>query len=105
MLTLRHGAWQRVGLEGFEEGVEGVDGPSSGGFEDGADVGVELGAPFCPEAVGDFAEGHARAQGALGGVVCRFEGAIGKEDEEVSADLADCLVQLDAFLVGGSQFE
>jgi hypothetical protein len=57
---LGFGGRQGGGLEGLEESIKRVDVPSSGGFEDGANIGVELGAPFGSEAVGYLAERHAR---------------------------------------------
>ena len=39
--------------------MEGTDGPSSGGFDDGSDVGIEMCGPFGAEAVGDLAEDDA----------------------------------------------
>ena len=92
---------QRAPFERQYDGIEGVDGSSSGGFDDGSDVGVERCAPNGSEAVGDFAEGHARAQGSLGLIVCRSQSAIGEEDEQIAADFSEDALELDAFLSVG----
>ena len=62
---------------------------SSGGFEDGPDIGVEPGAPFGAEAVGDLAEDDAGPQRLLRAVVGRRNGPVGDEDEQVLAELLD----------------
>src|SRR3954466_14466608 len=60
----RNGRLLFVGIrrEGEAEGMEDADATSSGGFEDRADVGVEVGAPSGSEAVGDFAKDDAGPQ-------------------------------------------
>src|SRR3954462_13183271 len=57
-LSLRS-ARQGLSIEGEAEGMEDADAASSGGFEDRADVGVEVSAPSGSEAVGDLAEDDA----------------------------------------------
>jgi hypothetical protein len=48
---------------------EGADGTAAGGHDDGADVGVKFGPSLGVKAVGDFAEGGAGAQCALGALL------------------------------------
>ena len=69
--------------------MERVDRSSSGGFHDGSDVGVELGAPLGSKAVGDLSEDDAGSQGLLGAVVRRRNVAVGDEDEQVLPEALD----------------
>jgi len=45
--------------------------------------------PLGAKAIGDFAEGDARAQRPLGSVVCRRNVLVGDEDAHVAADFLD----------------
>ncbi len=57
---------------------------ASGGFDDGANVGVEVGGPFGSEAVGHLAEDDAGAQRPLGAVLGGRDGAVFEEDEQMA---------------------
>src|SRR4051812_5975256 len=78
--------------------MEDTDATSSGGFEDRADIGVEVGAPSGSEAVGDLAEDDAGPQRLFGAVVGGRDGAVGEEDEQVLATALDDALQLQAGL-------
>ena len=98
------GAGERGGevlYSGPLPGLERADGFSTGGFDDGSDVGIEGRTPNGSEAVGDFAEGHARPQRSLGLVVGRSQSAIGDEDEQIAPDFSKDALELDAFTVCG----
>src|SRR4051795_8786383 len=62
--------------------MEDADAASSGGLEDRADVGVEVGAPEGSEAVGDLAEDDAGPQRLFRPVVGGRHRAVGQEDEQ-----------------------
>jgi hypothetical protein len=64
-------------------GLKDRDCASSGGLEDGPDIGVELGAPLRAEAVGDLAEDDAGAQRLLRAIVGRRHCPVGDEDKQV----------------------
>jgi hypothetical protein len=85
------------------DGLERADRLSASGFNDGSDVGVLLGAPLGAESIGDFSIGGAGAQGALGFVVGRGNGAVGHEDEEVGAEFFDCGFPFDPRAMDGGQ--
>ena len=72
---------------------------AAGSFDDGANVGVEFGAPLGAEAVGDFPEHGAGPQGALGAIVGRRQIAVGHEDEEITPRSFDHALQFGAGLV------
>jgi hypothetical protein len=55
--------WQA--FEGQTDGVECSDGPSSRGFDNGSNVGVEVSGPFGAEAIGDFPEDDDTGTAAL----------------------------------------
>jgi hypothetical protein len=69
--------------------MEDADAASPGGFEDRANVGVEVGAPGGSEAVGDLAEDDAGPQRLFGAVVGGRDRAVGQEDEQVLAKALD----------------
>ena len=60
---------QSLSPQSEANGVDGAERASSGGFDDGANVGVELGPPFAAKAVGDLTIDGARTQRALRAVV------------------------------------
>src|SRR3712207_7348341 len=60
---------QGLSIEGETEGMKDADAASSGGFEDRADIGVEVSAPGGSEAVGDLAEDDTGPQRLFGPVV------------------------------------
>jgi hypothetical protein len=91
--------WQGLGIECQANSLQWRNGPSSRGFDDGSDIGIEVCTPSGSKAVGDFSEGHAGPQRAIGLVVCGLKSAIGEEDKHIAPDFADGLLQLDA-LVG-----
>ena len=93
---------QRRAVEGQTKGVEDADAASSRGLQNRPDVGVEAGAPFRPEAVGDLAEDDAGPQSLLGAVVGRRNGAVGDENEQVLAEPLDDALQLLPRLGGGN---
>src|SRR5512147_1129575 len=66
--TLRGGG-QRLPLERESKGAEDGDTSSSGGFDDGSDVGVEVGSPPGAEAIRHLTEDDTGPQGLLGAVV------------------------------------
>jgi hypothetical protein len=72
---------ERHSLEREPDGIDGVDHAAARGFDDGADVGMEGGAPFAAEAVGDLAIDGAWPQRPLGAVVGRRDIAVGDEHE------------------------
>ena len=74
-------------MEGQSDGVDGSDGSSASGLDDGPYVGVERGAPFAPESVGDFAIDGAGSQSALRSVAGRLDGAICDEHEEMASEV------------------
>ena len=78
--------------------MEDADATSSGGFEDRADVGVEVGAPSRSEAVGDLAEDDAGPQRLFGAVVGGRHRAVGEKDEQVLAKALDAALELQARL-------
>ena len=90
---------QRFCCQCEADGLKSADGAAASGFYDRPDVGIELGAPFGAEAVGDFAEHDAGPQGSLGAVVGRRNLAIGDEDEQVAADFLDHTLEFAAGLV------
>ena len=79
--------------------MEDADAASSGGFEDRADVGVEVSAPSGSEAVGDLAEDDAGPQRLFGAVVGGRDRAVGEEDEQALAEALDDALELQARLV------
>ena len=81
------------------------DSASSGGLEDGPDIGVELGAPLRAEAVGDLAEDDAGAQRLFRAVVGRRHRPVGDEDEQVLPVLLDDPEQFLALPVGRLDLE
>src|SRR5215207_1881904 len=90
---------QGLSIEGEAEGMEDADATSSGGFEDRADVGVEVGAPRGSEAVGDLAEDDAGPQGLFGPVVGGRRLAVSEEDEQALAEALDDALELQPRLV------
>src|SRR5450759_4749248 len=64
---------QGPSVHGEADGVKDGDGPSSGCLEHRPDVGVEAGAPFGAEAIGDLAEDDAGAQRLFRAVVGRWK--------------------------------
>jgi hypothetical protein len=72
---------QGLSIEGETEGVKDADAASSGGFEDRADVGVEVGAPSGSEAAGDLAEDDTGPQRLFGAVVGGGYRGVSEEDE------------------------
>jgi hypothetical protein len=64
------------------EWLKDRDAASSGGLQDGPDIGVELGAPLRAEAVGDLAEDDAGAQRLFRAVVGRRHRPVGDEDKQ-----------------------
>src|SRR5215213_1342551 len=103
-LSLRS-ARQGLSIEGETEGMEDSDATSSGGFEDRADIGVEVGAPSGSEAVGDLAEDDAGPQRLFGAVVGGRDGAVGEEDEQVLPEAFDDALQLQPRLGVGHGLE
>ncbi len=99
------GHWQRQALQGEADGVDGADRAPAAGFDAGAEVGVEVGAPLASEAVGDLPIDGAGAHGALRAVVGRADLAVVEEDERVGADLLYQADGLAAGVVGGSSGE
>src|SRR5215213_8618337 len=97
-LSLRS-ARQGLSIEGEAEGMEDTGATSSGGFENRADIGVEVGAPSGSEAVGDLAEDEAGPQRLFGAVVGGRDGAVGEEDEQALAEALDDALQLQARFV------
>ena len=91
---------ERLTRKGKAHGLQGSNSAAAAGFDDGADVGIELGAPFSSKAVGDLAENRTGAESAFGAVVGRRNGAVGDEDEQMPADLLDRALQLHAFHIG-----
>jgi hypothetical protein len=81
--------------------LERADGAAPRGFDDGSDIGVEVGAPLRSEAVCHLAEDDAGAQRPLGAVVGRLDGAVGEEDEQVSPATFDGVLQLFAGRMDG----
>ena len=79
---------------------EGSDGTAAGGFDDRADVGVELSSPLGAETIGDFSEHDAGTQCAFGAVVGRWNVAVRHEDEEILPRPLDHALELDASLMG-----
>src|SRR5690349_2190424 len=79
--------------------MEDAGAVSSGGFEDRADIGVEVGTPSGSEAVGDLAEDNAGPQRLFGPVVGGRDLAVGKEDEQVLAEALDDALELQPRLV------
>ena len=71
-------------------------GAASGGFEDGADIGIEFCAPFGAKTVSDFPEHRTGPQRPLRAIVGRRNVAIGDEDEQMPSDLLDDALELDA---------
>jgi hypothetical protein len=96
-LSLR-GVGQELSIEGEAEGMKDADAASSGGFEDRADVGVEVGAPFGSEAVGDLAEDDAGPQRLFRPVVGGRHRAVGQEDEQGLPGALDDALQLQPWL-------
>src|SRR3954469_23399957 len=96
---------QGLSIESEAEGMEDADAASSGGFEDRADVGVEVGAPSGSEAVGDLTEDDAGPQRLFGAVVGGRDRAVGEEDEQVLAEALDDALQLQAGLGGRLELE
>src|SRR6478672_758223 len=89
---------QGLSIEGEAEGMEDADAAPSGGFEDRADVGVEVSAPSGSEAVGDLAEDDAGSQRLFGAVVGGRDRAVGEEDEQVLAKALDDALELQPWL-------
>ncbi len=78
--------------------MEDADATASGGFEDRADVGVEVSTPSGSEAVGDLAEDDAGPQRLFGAVVGGRHCAVGQEAEQALAEALDDALQLQARL-------
>src|SRR5271169_483668 len=99
-LLTASGLWwadgQGPAVQGQADGLKERDAASSGGLEHRPDVGIESGAPFAAETVGDLAEGDAGSKRPFGTVVGRRDGAVGHEDEQVAADLLDHALQFNA---------
>jgi len=93
LLCRSSGTRQSLASQGDADGVDGADGSPSRGFDDGADVGVELGSPLAAKAVCDLAIDRAGTERPLGAVVRGFEFAVSHEDEEAASDRLDCLLQ------------
>src|SRR5918997_2245673 len=85
--------------------MEDTDATSSGGFENRADIGVEVGAPSGSEAVDDLAEDDAGPQRLFGAVVGGRDGAVGETDEQVLAKALDDALQLQARFVARLELE
>src|SRR5208283_3721608 len=96
---------QRLASQGKANGVDGADGSSSGGFDDRANVGVELGSPLTAKAVGDLAIDRAGAQRPFRAIVGGFEVAVGHEDEEIAADRLDRFLQFSSGFMGRVESE
>ena len=79
-------------------GGEAVEAPRT---DDGADQGVDIGAPKRPETVRHLAEDDARAQRLLGGVVGRRHGAVREEGKELGAPAFGLAQHLSAGLGNG----
>src|SRR6476659_3585349 len=79
--------------------MEDADAAPSGGFEDRADVGVEVSAPSGSEAVGDLAEDDAGSQRLFRPVVGGRDRAVGEEDEQALAEALDDALELQPWLV------
>src|SRR3954447_14222888 len=90
---------QGLSIEGEAESMEDADATSSSGFEDRADVGVEVGTPERSEAVGDLAEDDAGPQRLFGAVVGGRDCAVGEEDEQVLPEALDDALELQPRLV------
>src|ERR1700738_127533 len=82
--------------------MEGADGATPCGFDDGTNVGIEIGGPLGSEAVGDFAEDDGGAQRLFGAVVGGRDGAVFEKDEEVASAALDPLLELVAGGMGGN---
>jgi hypothetical protein len=89
--------------QGDADSVDGADGASSRGFDDRANVGVELGSPLASKAVCDLAVDRAGTQGSLRAVIGRFDVPVGDKDEQVAADRLDCLLEFSSGLGGWLQ--
>jgi hypothetical protein len=96
------GDGQRRAVEGQAQGVEDADAASSRGLQNRPDIGVEAGAPFGSEAVGDLAEDDAGPQSLLSAVVGRRNGAVGDENEQVLPKPLDDALQFLPRLGGGN---
>ena len=92
-------------MEGEADGFEEADSSSSCGFDDGADIGVEVGAPFGAKAVGDLAEDDGGAERLFGAVVGGRDVAVGDEDEQVLAEAFDDALEFQAGLGDGDDLE
>jgi len=101
----RTSSWQRVAAERKSDGVDDADPPSSRGFDDGSDVGVEVCAPSGSQAIGDFSKDDAWPRGLLGAVVGGRDVAIGDENKQVLAEALDDALELVPWLGGGHDFE
>ena len=82
------------------DGIENADGSSASGFDDGSNIGVEMGGPFGPEAVRHFSKDDAGAQRLLGAVIGGRDGAIVEEDEQISPAALDGVLELFASGMG-----
>jgi len=98
LLTLFHSDRDReqLSVDRKTDGLKGSDCAAAAGFDDRTDVGIELGAPFGPEAVCNFAKHCGWPQRPLGTVVGGGNVAIGHEDEHVAADFLDDALEFDA---------
>src|SRR5215212_2381309 len=87
--------------------MEDTDATSSGGFENRADIGVEVGARSGSEAVGDLAEDDAGPQRLFGAVVGGRDRAVSEEDEQAlaKAKALDHALKLQAGLAGRHDLE
>src|SRR5882672_292779 len=92
-------------VEGQADGLKDGDAASSGGLEDGPDVGVELGAPLRAEAIGDLAVDDAGAERLFRAVVGRRQHPVGDKDEQVLPELLDHPAQFPALQVGRLDLE
>ena len=90
-----------IPFQGEADGIERANGASSRGFENGSDICIEICAPLEAEAISYPAEDDAGTQRLLGVVVGGFDGAIDKEDEQVTPAAFDRLLELFAGRVGG----
>ena len=72
---------QRALVEGQADGRKDRDAASSGGLEDGPDIGVEFGPPFRAKAIRDLAEDDTGTESLLGAVIGWRDLTVGDEDE------------------------
>jgi len=85
-----------VTLKGVADGLGGIDAPTCGSADDGADGGKEIGAPVGADAAGDLPVGGSVTEIALGRIVVGCDLGLVEEGEEVLAQ--------QAVAVGGSKY-